>query len=120
MKISLAEFLAKLPLPATDKWPHGVWDIPAFTDGALSLLLFAPKTQDYQTPHSQDELYVIVRGKGMLILEEQEIEFEMGDVLYVPAGKGHRFTEFGDDLMTWVVLWGPHRAEGTIVGGRAS
>ena len=30
MKISLKENIAKLPLPATKKWPEGVFDIEAY------------------------------------------------------------------------------------------
>jgi mannose-6-phosphate isomerase-like protein (cupin superfamily) len=79
----------------------------ALRRGDLSLLLFAPKKIDYQTAHTQDELYIIVRGSGMFLLEKQEIRFEAGDVLYAPAGKEHRFAEFTDDFAAWVVFWGP-------------
>jgi mannose-6-phosphate isomerase-like protein (cupin superfamily) len=108
VKISLAEWLVKLPLPATSKWPEGVWDIPALERGEMSLLLFTPRNRDYQTPHSQDELYIVMRGRGIFTLEGDRMEFETGDVLFVPAGKVHRFSEFSDDLVMWVVFWGPH------------
>jgi mannose-6-phosphate isomerase-like protein (cupin superfamily) len=111
MKISLAAVLAKLPLPATQKWPQGVWDVTALEHGTMSLVLFAPKHQDYQTPHSQDELCIVMRGKGTLLLEGKPIEFETGDVLFVPADKVHRFVDFSDDLMTWAVFWGPEHGE---------
>jgi mannose-6-phosphate isomerase-like protein (cupin superfamily) len=111
MKLSLSEFLGKLPLPATKKWPKGVWDITAFARDEVSVLLFTPRVQDYQTPHSQDELYVIVRGKGTFVLEDKEIQFETGDALFVPARAAHRFVNFTDDLAAWVVFWGPHHGE---------
>jgi mannose-6-phosphate isomerase-like protein (cupin superfamily) len=107
MKISLKETLAKLPLPATDKWPQGVWDVTAFQRGTLSLELFAPKGQDYQTPHAQDELYIVVRGGGTFLVEDEPFEFKPGDVLFVPARRDHRFIRFTDDLLLWVVFWGP-------------
>jgi mannose-6-phosphate isomerase-like protein (cupin superfamily) len=110
MKISFAQSLAKLPLPSTTKWPQGVWDVETFKQGDFSLELFAPKSNDYQTPHTQDEIYVIVRGHGTFDLENEQINFEPGDVLVVPAGKVHRFSEFNDDLAAWVVFWGPHQA----------
>jgi len=111
MKISLRETLGKIPLPATEKWPQGVWDVTAFEHGTMSLLLFAPKHQDYQTPHSQDELYVVMRGSGTFLLEEQPIEIEAGDVLFVPARRAHHFVRFTDDLLLWVVFWGPRHGE---------
>lgn len=33
MKFSLSELQKKLPLPATDKWPQGVWDTEALAHG---------------------------------------------------------------------------------------
>ena len=111
MKISLRETLGKLPLPATEKWPQGVWDVTALERGTMSLLLFAPKHQDYQTPHSRDELYIVMRGSGTFLLEEQPIEIEAGDVLFVPARQAHHFARFTDDLLLWVVFWGPRHAE---------
>jgi len=111
MKLSLSDFLAKLPLPATKKWPQGVWDTQAFARGDVTVLLFTPRGQDYQTPHSQDELYFVVRGSGTFVAGEDEFPFEAGDALFVPARVGHRFINFSDDFAAWVVFWGPHHGE---------
>ena len=59
VKPTLAENLAKLPLPATEKWRDGVWDVEAFAHGTMSTILFAPRGTDYQTAHQQDELYFV-------------------------------------------------------------
>lgn len=106
MKISLSEYLKKLPLPATDKWPEGVWDIEAFKHGSMSLILFAPRGNDHQTPHDQDELYIVVSGTGILDVGGENYEFSKGDVLFVPAKKQHRFISFSDDIQMWAVFWG--------------
>ena len=81
MHISLSKTLAKLPLPATKKWPEGVWDVEEFSHRSLSVLLFAPKGQDYQTPHEQDEVYVAVSGHGVLEVEGEKFFFNEGDTL---------------------------------------
>ncbi len=111
MKISLQENLAQLPLPATEKWPEGVFDIEALTHGSMSLLLFAPKGYDYQTPHEQDELYFVCEGHGVLEIEGKPFSFDQGDVLFVAARKQHRFTSFSDDIKLWAVFWGPPGGE---------
>ena len=111
MKIPLIENLSKLPLPATDKWPEGVWDIEALKHGSMSLILFAPEGNDYQTPHSQDELYIVVEGSGVLEREGNEIPFTQGDALFVKAGEQHRFTEFKEGLKMWAVFWGKEGGE---------
>jgi mannose-6-phosphate isomerase-like protein (cupin superfamily) len=111
MKISLTEHLAKLPLPATIKWPHGVWDIEAFKHGTLSVILYTPKVEDFQSAHTQDELYVVLSGSGEMLIDSNRIAFKTGDSLFVPANIKHRFENFTDDLVTWTIFWGPSGGE---------
>jgi len=111
MKSTLKEVLQHLPLPSTEKWPQGVWFTQAFAHGSMSLVLFTPRGQDYQTPHDQDELYVILEGSGEFVLAGGRVSFGPGDVLFVPAHKEHRFENFSDDLVTWAVFWGPRGGE---------
>lgn len=107
MKFSYQDFLKQLPLPANEKWREGVWDVEVFKHGTLLLEVFAPRHRDYQTPHEQDELYFVMRGHGEFVLEDARMNFQPGDALFVPAGKIHRFENFSDDFVTWVVFWGP-------------
>jgi mannose-6-phosphate isomerase-like protein (cupin superfamily) len=111
MKISIHDFLQKLPLPATPKWPEGVWDIEALRHGTMSLLLFAPTGKDYQTAHEQDEIYIVVKGSGTFIKNEFRYKFSEGDALFVPAGTDHHFEDFSDDLTMWVIFWGSKGGE---------
>jgi mannose-6-phosphate isomerase-like protein (cupin superfamily) len=111
MKASLADLLARLPLPATAKWPGGVYDIEALRHGSMSLEVFAPRGADHQTPHSQDELYLVVSGTGRFSRDGEIIDFMPGDALFVPAHMPHRFESFTEDLVTWVVFWGPQGGE---------
>jgi mannose-6-phosphate isomerase-like protein (cupin superfamily) len=107
MKFELNELLSKLPLPATETWPEGVWDVEAFAHGSMSSILFAPRGKDYQTTHTQDEMYFVHRGQGVLLIEEERFPFVAGDALFVPANKVHRFVEFSEDFVTWAIFWGP-------------
>lgn len=113
MRISLRAVQQRLPLPATAEWPDGVWDIEAFAHGSMSLLLFTPRGTDYQTPHEQDELYIVMQGTGEFVVEEETYAFGPGDVLWVPARRRHRFERFSDDLVMWVVFWGQAGGEPT-------
>ena len=105
MKFTIAEFLEKLPLEANGKWKEGVWDIEPFRKGHVSLVFFAPKGQDYQTFHDEDEFYFIVRGNGSLIIDGVSKAFQAGDVFFVPARVPHRFENFSDDFATWAVFF---------------
>jgi mannose-6-phosphate isomerase-like protein (cupin superfamily) len=105
----LGDWLRRLPTP--EGKPFAV----AFERGTLSVELFAPKGVDTQTPHKQDEVYVVVRGAGTFVNGGQRHRFGPGDLLFVAAGVEHRFEEFGDDLAVWVIFYGPDGGE---AGGR--
>ena len=77
MVFGLNDSLAKLPLPATTKWPHGVWDVEAFKHGSMSLIVYHPHVQDFQTTHDQDELYIVGElgfGGGRVIVQVRAYE----------------------------------------------
>ena len=73
----------------------------------LEVEIYAPEGVDAQTPHSRDELYVVMRGAGWFVNGDECHPFGPGDVLYAPAGVEHRFEEFTEDFATWVVFVGP-------------
>lgn len=79
--------------------------------GTMELEWYAPRGEDPQTPHDQDELYFVVTGSGRFVRGEETITFGPGDAIFVPAGVEHRFVDFSDDFGTWVVFWGPTGGE---------
>jgi mannose-6-phosphate isomerase-like protein (cupin superfamily) len=79
--------------------------------GTLSVELYAPQGEDRQTPHEQDELYVVISGHGEFLNGDERHPFEAGDLLFVPAGVEHRFLNFSDDFQTWVIFYGPPGGE---------
>jgi mannose-6-phosphate isomerase-like protein (cupin superfamily) len=85
--------------------------IVAFEHGTLSIELFAPRGVDSQKPHSRDEVYVVVQGRGFFVNGPERHPFAAGDILFVRAGAAHRFEEFSDDLAVWVVFYGPQGGE---------
>ena len=91
--------------------PEGQRYIELFRHGTLAIELYAPRGNDPQTPHTRDELYVIISGQGRFRCGANETTFGPGDVLFVPAGEEHRFVEFGDDFATWVFFYGPEGGE---------
>ena len=79
--------------------------------GSMEVELYAPRGVDGQTPHSRDELYVVVSGTGEFVNGPDRHPFRPGDVLFVPAGVEHRFEDFSDDFAVWVVFYGPEGGE---------
>ena len=104
MKTALAPTLAQLP--AT-----GERYVVPFRHGTRRLGLYAPRGQDSQQPHRQDELYVVASGRGDFVRAGARTTFAPGDVLFAAAGVAHRFENFSDDFATWVVFYGPEGGE---------
>jgi mannose-6-phosphate isomerase-like protein (cupin superfamily) len=74
--------------------------------GSMSLRWYAPKPTDPQTPHDQDELYIVVSGTGTFVRGDERVAFNPHDVLFAAAGESHRFEAFSPDFATWVVFYG--------------
>lgn len=79
--------------------------------GSLSLEVYSPKIADPQTAHSRDELYFVASGRGRFFDGATRHTFGPGDAFFVPAGTDHRFEDFTDDFVTWVVFFGPEGGE---------
>jgi mannose-6-phosphate isomerase-like protein (cupin superfamily) len=106
--IHLADAQARIPGPAGE---HAVSVMERGTLKAMiSLGRFAPLPRP-TTPHDQDEVYVILRGRGVFFHGGQRDPFGPGDLLFVAAGTEHRFEDFTEDLTVWVVFYGPSGGE---------
>lgn len=75
-------------------------------NNSVALFLYAPRDRDLQQPHNRDEFYIVKKGKGNFWCDGVSSSFGEGDLLCVPAGKEHRFENFSDDLVVWVVFYG--------------
>jgi mannose-6-phosphate isomerase-like protein (cupin superfamily) len=98
--IRLAEARTRIPGPA------GEHSVSLLQHGSLNVKLSCPVPPNQQTPHEQDEVYVIIRGQGVLLHDGKRDAFEPGDLLFIPAGTEHRFEDFTSDLAVWVVFYG--------------
>lgn len=78
----------------------------------VSVELFEPKGRDMQTPHAQDELYIVRQGHGRLEKAGEVIDVATGDVMMIEAGVDHRFVTFSEDFSVWVIFYGPVHAQG--------
>ncbi|MFZ1528755.1 MAG: cupin domain-containing protein [Ferruginibacter sp.] len=85
--------------------------IELFKHGSLSVEIYKPEKTDKQTPHSRDEVYIIIAGSGEFMNGNDRTHFTAGDFLFVPAGVEHRFIDFSEDFCTWVIFYGPEGGE---------
>lgn len=105
MRVALQNALKQLPVSGGQRF------VELLQHGSLSIELYAPRGDDPQQPHSRDEVYVVVSGSGQFRNGDELHAFAAGDVLFVPAGRMHRFENFSDDFTTWVLFYGPDGGE---------
>ena len=91
--------------------PAGARSALVMSHGSMTVRHYAPATVDTQTPHDQDEVYVVIAGKGWFVRGHERTCFGPGDALFAPAGVVHRFEDFSDDFATWVIFYGPEGGE---------
>jgi mannose-6-phosphate isomerase-like protein (cupin superfamily) len=65
-------------------------------------VLVAPEP-DRQQPHENDEVYVVLEGSGTLEVEDERIDLNEGQAVFVPAGAEHRFVGY-EQLAVLVVF----------------
>lgn len=67
---------------------------------ALSLGLYklAAGATDSQKPHTEDEIYYVVKGRGRIRIGDEEVAVQEGSIVFVGAAVEHRFFDIADDL----------------------
>lgn len=63
---------------------------------------------DDQTPHSEDEIYVVFAGAATVVTPSGTERVGPGSVIFVPAGEDHRFEDISADLAMVVVFAPPY------------
>lgn len=104
-RVTVREALARLPGSEGERF------VSVLKHGTLLVEIYAPRDTDPQRPHARDEVYIIVEGSGTFLNGQLRQPFARGDLLFVPAGREHRFESFTNDLMTWVIFYGPQGGE---------
>ncbi len=94
--------------------------------GSMELRWFVPRPGECHAPHDRDEVYFVASGTATFIrgnesdpfdegalgaFGEQRVPVEPGDVLFVPAGAQHSFTETSGDFGVWALFYGPEGGE---------
>ena len=70
---------------------------------------------DPQKPHTEDEVYYVISGRGTFRADGEDRAVDVGSVIYVEAGVEHRFHSIAEDLVL-LVFFAPaqhSRADGS-------
>lgn len=64
-------------------------------------------SKDMQSPHLEDEIYVVIEGKATLEVDGRKQEASKGSILFVPANTPHTFFDIQEHL-TVLAFFGAH------------
>jgi mannose-6-phosphate isomerase-like protein (cupin superfamily) len=74
----------------------------------LGLYELAAGSEDAQKPHDEDEIYVVMSGRGRFVVDGDDLPVGPGTVLFVEKHAVHRFHSIEEDLSI-VVAFSPPR-----------
>ena len=79
---------------------------------AMSMGLYALPAGgvDPQSPHTEDEVYYIVSGRGQILVGGEDRPVQSGSMVFVAAGVEHRFHSITDELQI-LVFFAPAEKE---------
>jgi mannose-6-phosphate isomerase-like protein (cupin superfamily) len=88
-------------------------------DLSVGLYVLAAGQPDLQQPHTEDEVYYVVAGRGRVTVGDDVRDVRPGSIVFVAATVPHRFHDIVEDL-TLLVAFGPAEGSRASTGVRAS
>ncbi len=82
---------------------HEFTSVPDLSGG---LYVLEAGAVDSQSPHTEDELYVVMSGQARVTVAEEVRDVRAGTVIFVAAGVTHRFHDIEQRLVL-LVAFGP-------------
>jgi len=83
-------------------------------DLSFGLYVLEAGAVDAQSPHTEDEVYVVMSGRGRLRMGDDDVAVGPGSVMFVAAAVEHRFHDI-EERLEILVAFGP--AEGSRLAG---
>ena len=75
-------------------------------DLSVGLYVLPAGGTDPQSPHTEDEVYYVVSGRGRISVGDQDRDVTAGSVVFVGADVEHRFHDIEEKLVI-LVVFGP-------------
>jgi mannose-6-phosphate isomerase-like protein (cupin superfamily) len=78
-------------------------------DLSIGLYVLEAGGVDRQSPHTEDEAYIVMSGRGRLRMGDEDVAVGPGTTTFVAAGVEHRFHDIEERLVL-LVAFGPAEA----------
>lgn len=77
---------------------------------SAGLYVLPAGTADPQQPHQEDELYVVLTGRGQIRVSDEDRSVQAGSIVFVSRGAPHYFHTIEEDLRIIVFFAPPESA----------
>jgi len=84
-------------------------------DLSVGLYVLAAGQPDLQQPHTEDEAYYVISGRGRITVGDEVRDVMPGSIVFVAATVPHRFHDITEDL-TILVAFGPAEGSRAVTG----
>ncbi len=101
-------FVAEELLARLDPGGHDFAEFFRSSTLSLTVARWPAGSVDDQEPHTEDEVYYVVSGRGRLSVADEDVAVGAGSIAYVAAGVDHSFHDIDEDLEV-IVFWAPPR-----------
>lgn len=71
-------------------------------DMSMGLYTLKAGEKDLQSPHNEDEVYLVLKGEAKVQIEDEKETIEAGSIVYVPARAAHNFLDIREELQLLV------------------
>jgi len=96
---------------------HEFLRVPSLSAGLYILPAGKP---DPQQPHTEDEVYYIISGRGQIRVADEDRAVQAGSTVFVATGVEHRFHTITEDLTILVLFAPPRRSRAAGAGNAAT
>jgi len=57
--------------------------------------------------HDPEQCYYVIKGRGLMIIEEETRELTAGEAVYIPPNKKHGIKNIGNDVLEYLTVNSP-------------
>ena len=75
-------------------------------DLSVGVYVLPAGATDHQSPHTEDEVYYIISGRGRISVGDDDRAIQAGSIVFVAADVPHRFHDIAEELVI-LVAFGP-------------
>lgn len=72
------------------------------TQLAITWVDVAPRSSQKPHSHAPEQVYVIIKGKGLMRVGEEKQDVTEGDLIYIPPNVVHSIENLSNDMLTYI------------------